>query len=127
MLFEAIKVLEKSFTIVPHARIAEMLQGLWGENDGNYLARLIKLIPKKPQPLQNDANQIVSDIAASKGLDGEAKRFRELYDASIAAYGWQCSNCYSRHEDWQSHCPSCGCFASLKWQQPEKITPLFSE
>jgi HemY protein len=124
---KAIKLLEKSFTRVPHAEIADRLQKLWEDNDGNSLARLIRLIPQKPLALQNAANHIVGDIAASTGLDGEAKRFRDLYDASIAAFGWQCSGCKSRHESWHSHCPSCGHFAGLKWQQPEKVTPLLGD
>jgi HemY protein len=124
---KAIKLLEKSFTRVPHAEIADRLQKLWDDNDGNSLARLIRLIPQKPLALQHAANHIVSDIAASTGLDGEAKRFRDLYDASIAAFGWQCSGCKSRHDFWHSHCPSCGYFAGLKWQQPEKVTPLLGD
>lgn len=124
---KAIKLLEKSFTRVPHAEIADRLQKLWDDNDGNSLARLIRLIPQKPLALQHAANHIVGDIAASTGLDGEAKRFRDLYDASIAAFGWQCSGCKSRHDSWHSHCPSCGHFAGLKWQQPEKVTPLLGD
>ena len=124
---KAIKVLEKSFTCVPHADIADRLQKLWDDNDGNSLSRLIRLIPQKPLALKNAANLIVGDIAASTGLDGEAKRFRDLYDASIAAFGWQCSSCKSRHDSWHSHCPSCGHFARLKWQQPEKVTPLLGD
>jgi HemY protein len=121
---KAIKLLEKSFTRVPHADIADRLQKLWDDNDGNSLARLIRLIPQKPLALQHAAHHIVGDIAASTGLDGEAKRFRDLYDASVAAFGWQCSGCKSRHDSWHSHCPSCGHFAGLQWQQPEKVTPL---
>ena len=124
---KAIKVLEKSFTRVRHANIAERLQKLWDDNDGNSLARLIELIPQKPLALKNAANLIVGDIAASTGLDGEAKRFRDLYDASIVAFSWQCSGCKSRHDLWHSHCPSCGHFARLKWQQPEKVTPLLGD
>ena len=124
---KAIRLLEKSFTRVPHAEIADRLQKLWDDNDGNSLARLIRLIPQKPLALQHAANHIVSDIAASTGLDGEARRFRALYDASIAAFGWQCSGCKSRHESWHCHCQSCGHFAGLKWQQPEKVTPLLGD
>jgi HemY protein len=124
---KAIKLLEKSFTRVPHAEIADRLQKLWDDNDGNSLARLIRLIPQKPLALQHAAYHIAGDIAASTGLDGEAKRFRDLYDSSIAAFGWQCSGCKSRHGSWHSHCPSCGHFAGLKWQQPEKVTPLLGD
>ena len=70
----ATKLLENSFTLVPHVEIADRLLALWDDNDGNSIARLIKLIPKKPEPLQRAAYHIVSDIAATKGLDGEAKR-----------------------------------------------------
>ena len=121
------KLLENSFTLVPHVEIADRLLALWDDNDGNSIARLIKLIPKKPEPLQQAAYHIVSDIAANKGLDGEAKRLRTLHDDSIATFGWQCGVCKSRHELWHSHCRSCGQFAGLKWQQPEKVTPLLSE
>ena len=48
---KAIKLLEKSFTRVPHAEIADRLQKLWDDNDGNSLARLIRLIPQKPLAL----------------------------------------------------------------------------
>ena len=124
---KAIKLLETSFALVPHAGIADRLQVLWDDNDGNSIARLIKLIPKKPEPLQQAAYHIVSDVAASNGLDGEAKRFRALYDAGMAAFCWQCGVCKSRHDSWHSHCPACGQFAGLKWQQPEKVTPLLGD
>ena len=124
---KAIKLMEKSFTLVPHAEIADRLQKLWDDNDGKNLARLIQLIPQNPLALQHAANHIVSEIAASTGLDSEAKRFYDRYDASIATFGWQCSGCKSRHDSWHSHCPSCGHFAGLKWQQPEKVTPLLGD
>lgn len=123
----AIKLLEKSFTLAPHSDIAGMLQKLWGDNDGNTLAKMIRLIPKKSFALKNAAYQIISNIAVSKKLDGEAKRFGDLYDVSEAAFGWQCLDCKSLHEFWHSHCPSCGHFAALKWQQPEKVTPLLRD
>ena len=121
---KAMKLLENSFMVVPHNRIADRLLALWDDNDGKSIARLIKLIPKKPKPVQQAAYHIVSDIAASKGLDGEATRLRALHDASMAAFGWQCGICQSRQDSWHSHCPSCRKFAGLKWQQPEKVTPL---
>jgi uncharacterized membrane-anchored protein len=123
---KAIKLLETSFALVPHAGIADRLLALWDDNDGNSIARLIKLIPKKPEPLQQAAYHIVSDMAASKGLDGEAKRLRALH-ANTPAFGWQCGVCKSRHDSWHSHCPACGQFAGLKWQQPEKVTPLLGD
>ena len=123
----ATKLLENSFTLVPHAEIADRLLKLWDDNDGNSIARLIKLIPKKPEPLQQTSYHIVSDIAASKGLDGEAKRLRALYDAGTAAFGWQCGVCKSRHDCWYSHCPTCGQFAEVIWQQLEKVTPLLGD
>ena len=124
---KAIKLLETSFAFVPHAGIADRLLALWNDNDGNSIARLIKLIPKKPEPLQQATYHIISDMAASKGLDGEAKRLRALHDPSMAAFGWQCGVCKSRHDSWHSHCPACGQFAGLKWQQPEKVTPLLGD
>lgn len=124
---KAVKLLEKSFTLVPHRGISDMLQTLWNDNDGHSLARLIRLIPKRPLTLQHAAYKIVSDIATSKGLEGEARRFCELHDSSFAAFGWQCTVCKSRHEDWHSHCQSCENFAGLKWQQPEKVTPLLED
>ena len=72
----ATKLLQNSFMLVPHVEIANRLLALWDDNDGNSIARLIKLIPKKPKPLQQTACHIVSDIAATKGLDGEARRLR---------------------------------------------------
>ena len=123
----AIKLLENSFSLVPHVEIADRLLALWDDNDGNSIARLIKLIPKKPGSLQQVAYHIVSNIAAAKGLDGEAKRLYSLHDASMATFGWQCGVCKSRHEAWHSHCPSCGQFAGLRWQQLEKVTPLLCE
>ena len=123
----ASKLLENSFTLVPHVAIADRLLTLWDDNDGNSIARLIKLIPKKPEPLRQAACHIVSNIAATKGLDGEAKRLHTLHDAGIATFGWQCGVCKSLHEPWYSHCPSCGQFAGLKWQQLEKVTPLLRE
>ena len=123
----AAKLLESSFTLVPHVEIANRLVALWDDNDGNSIARLIRLTPKKPGPLQQAAYHIVSDIAATKGLDGEAKRLHTLHAASTVNFGWQCGVCKSRHEPWYSHCPSCGQFAGLRWQQPEKVTPLLRE
>ena len=124
---KAIKLLETSFALVPHTGIVDRLLALWDDNDGNSIARLIKLIPKNPELLQQTAYHIVSDMAASKGLDGEAKRLRALHDASMAAFGWQCGVCKSLHDSWHSHCPACGQFAGLKWQQPEKVTPLLGD
>ena len=121
---KVVNLLEKAFKVVPHTQIAARLLTLWDDNDGNSIARLIRLIPKKPEPVQQAAYHIISDIAASKGLDGEATRLRELCDPSLATFGWQCSVCKSRHDSWYSHCPSCSQFAGLKWQQPEKVTPL---
>ena len=123
----ATKLLEKSFTLVPHVEIADRLLALWDDNDGNSIARLIKLIPKKPEPLHQAASHIVGDIAANKRLDGEAARLRAMHDASMVAFGWQCSVCQSRQHSWHSGCPSCGQFAGLKWQQPEKVTPLLGD
>ena len=77
--------------------------------------------------LQQAASHIVSDLAARKGLDGEAKRLRALYDSSMVVFGWQCGVCKSCHDSWHSHCPTCGQFAGLKWQQPEKVTPLLGD
>ena len=82
--------MEKSFALVPHNEIAQRLLALWDDNDGNSIARLIKLIPKKSEPMQQVAYHIISDIAASKGLDGEAKRLRALHDASMTTFGWHC-------------------------------------
>ena len=123
----ATKLLENSFKLVPHNEIAQRLLALWGENDGNSIARLIKLIPKKSEPMKHAAYHIISDIAASKGLDGEAKRLRALHDTNMTTFGWRCYVCNSRHDFWQSHCPSCGQFAGLKWQQLENVTPLLSD
>ena len=124
---KAIKLLEVSFTLVPHVGIAERLQVLWDDNDGNSIARLIKIVPKKPELLKQTAYGLVSDIAENKGLDGEAKRLRALHGDSTATFGWQCGVCKSRIDSWHSHCPSCGQLAGLKWQQPEKVTPLLSD
>ena len=124
---KAIKLLETSFALVPYAGIADRLLALWDDNDGNSIARLIKLIPKKPKPMQRTAYHIISDIAASKGLDGEAKRLRALHDASMTSVGWHCCVCNSRHDFWHSHCPSCGQFAGLTWQQLENVTPLLGD
>ena len=123
----ATKLLENSFTLIPHNEIAQQLLALWDDNDGNSIARLIKLIPKKPEPMQQVAYQIISDIAAHKGLDGEAKRLNALYDASMKIFGWRCCVCSSRHDFWRSHCPSCGQFAGLTWQQLENVTPLLGD
>ena len=124
---KAVKLLEKSFMLVPHRQIADQLLTLWDDNDGNSIGRLIKLIPTKPDTVQHAAYHIVSDIAATKGLDGEAKRLRALHDTSMTAFGWQCTICKSRHESWLSHCASCRQFAGLRWQQPEKVTPLLAD
>ena len=124
---KALKLLEVSFTLVPHVGIAERLQVLWDDNDGNSIARLIKLVPKKPELLKQTAYGLVSDIAENKGLDGEAKRLRALHGNDTATFGWQCGVCKSRIDSWHSHCPSCGQLAGLKWQQPEKVTPLLSD
>lgn len=121
---KATRLLEKSFALVPHTNIAERLQRMWGNNDGKTVSKLITLMPKTPAALEHAAYNVVSDIAATVGLDGEAKRLRNLYDESIPVFGWQCARCKSRHDSWHSHCQSCGTFAGLNWQQPEKITPL---
>ena len=122
----ATKLLENSFTLVPHNEIAQRLLVLWDDNEGNSIARLIKLIQKKPEPMRQVAYHIISNIAASKGLDGEAKRLRALHDDSMTTFGWQCYIC-NRHDFWQSHCRSCRQFAGLIWQQPENVTPLLGD
>jgi hypothetical protein len=112
---------------VPHNEIAQRLLVLWDDNEGNSIARLIKLIPKKPEPMRQVAYHIISNIAASKGLDGEAKRLRALHDDNMTTFGWQCYICNSRHDFWQSHCRSCRQFAGLIWQQLENVTPLLGD
>ncbi len=123
----ATKLLENSFKRVPHNEIAQRLLVLWDDNEGNSIARLIKLIPKKPEPMRQVAYHIISNIAASKGLDGEAKRLRALHDDNMTTFSWQCYICNSRHDFWQSHCRSCRQFAGLIWQQLENVTPLLGD
>ena len=125
----AAKILETAFKIHPHDRIATRLQAAWKSNDGQFIARLVKLVAQIESTQQKTAHYLVAKQARDAGLDGEAERLfnaaRDLDgDKEEANSLWHCTSCRSRHDDWQAFCPACDEFATLVWQRPAGTSPL---
>ena len=127
----AAKWLEAAFIDQPHSELLPRLQKAWKANDGQFIARLEKLLGKVKADWRTEAVRLVAAAAEQAGLDGEAARLRheaaalaENTPADDVAATWQCDACKSVHDMWHSHCPACGQFASLLWQRPQQVTPL---
>lgn len=127
----AAKWLEAAFIDQPHSELLPRLQKAWKANDGQFIARLEKLLGKVKADWRTEAFRLVAAAAEQAGLDGEAARLRheaaalaENTPADDVAATWQCDACKSVHDMWHSHCPACGQFASLLWQRPQQVTPL---
>jgi HemY protein len=86
---KAVKWLETAFRSLPHDDIAARLQTLWKTNDGGYVAKLIKLVPKEG-PLADEGRRVVAGAAMARGLVGEARRLLEEIDpARRDAAAWR--------------------------------------
>ena len=86
---KAVKWLETAFKSLPHDDIAARLQTLWKTNDGGYVAKLIKLVPKEG-PLADEGRRVVAAAAMARGLVGEARRLLEEIDpARRDAAAWR--------------------------------------
>ena len=86
---KAVKPLETAFRHMPHDLLATRLQMLWGVNEGAYLARLMRLIPKDDQ-LADEGRLVVARVALDCGLVGEARRLLdEIEPARRDAAGWR--------------------------------------
>ena len=125
----AAKILETAFKIHPHDSIATRLKKAWKSNDGQFIAKLSKLLAQIGPSQQKTAYYLVAKQARDAGLDGEADRLfsaaRDLDgDDEDAQSLWHCTSCKSRHNDWQAFCPACGEFAAMVWQQPAGTSPL---
>jgi uncharacterized membrane-anchored protein len=125
----AAKILETAFKIHPHDSIATRLKTAWKSNDGQFIAKLSKLLAQIESSQQKTAHFLVAKQARDAGLDGEAER---LFSAARDLDGgeedtqslWHCASCKSRHDDWQAFCPACDEFAALVWQRPAGTSPL---
>ena len=141
---KAAKILEKGFQRTPHSAIAERLKQAWKSNDGQFIARLVKLLDKVDKKYHRLAYQLVAEQARDVGLDGEAERllfdgndiYRKIQGSNKDAKDdksdesgdnrpfWQCLSCKNLNEDWEPFCPVCDEFASLVWQRPTGATPI---
>ena len=127
----AAKILETAFKIHPHDSIATRLKTAWKSNDGQFIAKLSKLLAQIESSQQKTAHFLVARQARDAGLDGEAER---LFSAARDLDGgeedtqslWHCASCKSRHDDWQAFRPACDEFATLVWQRPAGTSPLIT-
>ena len=125
----AAKILETAFKIRPHDSIVKRLKAAWKSNDGQFIAKLTKLLAQTASSQEKKAYYLVARQARGAGLDGEAER---LFSAARDLDGddndtpslWHCTFCKSRHDDWQAFCPACDEFATLVWQRPSGTSPL---
>ena len=125
----AAKIMEKAFKIHPHESIALRLKVAWKSNDGQFIAKLAKLVAQIESTQQKTAHYLVAKQARDAGLDGEAERLlnaaRDLDGGEEEAHSlWHCTSCKSRDDDWQAFCPACDEFATLVWQRPAGTSPL---
>jgi HemY protein len=125
----AAKILETAFKIHPHDSIAARLKAAWKSNDGQFIAKLTKLLAQIELNQQKAAYFLVAKQARNAGLDGEADRLfsaaRDLDgDDKDAKSLWHCTSCKSKHDDWQAFCPACDEFAAMVWQQSAGTSPL---
>jgi HemY protein len=136
---KATKILEAGFKHCPHADLLSRLKAAWKANDGQFIGRLEKLVGSVVPARRAAAFALAATAATKAGMDGEAARLTHeaaalALDADAGApphapphaplHAWQCVSCKSLHEDWSSHCPACGEFATLFWQRPERVTPM---
>ncbi len=130
---KAAKILEAGFKQTPHSDLLQRLKAAWKVNDGQFIARLQRLVEAVDSVQRARAYELASDAARIAGLDGEASRLSHEASELVVDSGkmdipeaWQCLSCKSLHDDWRGHCPACGEFACLRWQRPERVTPLIS-
>ena len=141
---KAVRILEKGFQRTPHSDLVKRLKNAWKSNDGQFIARLVKLLDKVEKKNHRLACQIVAEEARDVGLDGEAERLlfvgndiiRKVQGSNKDAKDdksdesdesrpfWQCISCKNLNEDWEPFCPACDEFASLVWQRPIGATPI---
>ena len=82
----------------------------WKSNDGQFIAKLAKLVAQIESTQQKTAHYLVAKQARDAGLDGEAERLfnaaRDLDGGEEEANSlWHCTSCKSRHDDWQAFLP----------------------
>ena len=141
---KAAKILEKGFQRTPHSALVERLKHAWKSNDGQFIARLVKLLKKVNKKHHRLAYHLVAAQARAVGLDGEAERLLcdgnnivgkdqatcnatdndEVNPSDDRQPFWQCLCCKNLNEDWEPFCPACYEFASLVWQRPTGATPI---
>ena len=68
----AAKILETAFKTHPHNSIATRLKTAWKSNDGQFIAKLSKLLAQIESSQQKTAHFLVARQARDVGLDGEA-------------------------------------------------------
>ena len=62
---KAAKILEKGFQRAPHSALANRLKQAWESNDGQFIARLVKLLDKVDKKYHRLAYQLVAEQALS--------------------------------------------------------------
>ena len=86
---KAVKSLEAAFRAMPHAAIATRLQTAWNSNEGETVARLLKLVAASGDTA-HEARSVVAAVALAHGLTGEAGRLiGEIPDAERDAATWR--------------------------------------
>ena len=86
---KAVKSLEVAFRAMPHVAIATRLQTAWNSNEGDTVARLLKLVAASGDTA-HEARSVVAAVALAHGLTGEAGRLiGEIPDAERDAATWR--------------------------------------
>ena len=86
---KAVKSLEVAFRAMPHVAIATRLQTAWNSNEGETVARLLKLVAASGDTA-HEARSVVAAVALAHGLTGEAGRLiGEIPDAERDAATWR--------------------------------------
>jgi len=128
----AAKILEKAFWFAPHKAIITRLKTAWESNDGQFIARLIKLLQKLDPVHKKTGYHLVAEQARLVGIEGEAEwllaKARDIDGSDEDSNPiWLCIACKSRHDEWQAFCPSCDEFSALIWRRPNGISPLIRQ
>ncbi len=71
---KAAKALETGFCAVPHSLLSDRLKQVWNVNEGEFVAKLIKLASNASHAHIAEAETLAADAALAAGLEGEARR-----------------------------------------------------
>ncbi len=111
----------KSF-VGPHAEVPQSrrLLARAALAAGDYpLARetLQPLLEGRPD---KETCQLMAELSELQGRDMDGAR-HWLKQATLAPVPpvWRCQECHEPNENWQPHCPTCGAFASIGWDDKD--------